>query len=453
MARKWLHVMLLSLIVLALLNGCSGNREGAANDTAKGNAEPDKQATEVKKVKYYHWYPDEFLQWDKLYPAFKKAHPDIEVEPVRLVENQNTDDYLKQINLLAASGDELGVIHFGYPQNYTLFAELGMVEPLDSFMENEGIKYSDVYKIDMALNGKYYGLPLQYNSRLILLNKDHLDEAGLPVPDEWTWDEFKQYAKALTAGEGASKRYGAFFGTFEFLYKIALLSNQENNNIYKADGTSNIDDPMVAKSLELRYDMENTDKSAVPYNITVSQKLDYRHQYMTGKVSMLPTGYWMISEAGGTDNFPATFTTAFAPWPKVSKDDPDGYSQSTPVALGIAKNTKNKEAAYQFLRWYTTEGKMLQANHFPAWNEADLDEVTKSLLGKMKSPEKVDAKSLTHTLSVTKGTDVIPPPYGAELDDIYKAETEKYLLEHQNLETTINNMRKNIQQVIDANKK
>ena len=42
-----------------------------------------------------------------------------------------------------------------------------------------------------TVNDKYYGLPMKINTNLVMMNKDHLDEAGLEIPTEWTWDDYR----------------------------------------------------------------------------------------------------------------------------------------------------------------------------------------------------------------------------------------------------------------------
>ncbi|MFK4996716.1 extracellular solute-binding protein [Bacillus sp. N9] len=74
--------------------------------------------------------------------------------------------------------------------------ELDMFEPLDEFIEKEGFSYDDEYKVNYQIDGKHYGLPGKYTSWYVLMNKDHLDAAGLEVPKSWTWEEFMDYAKS-----------------------------------------------------------------------------------------------------------------------------------------------------------------------------------------------------------------------------------------------------------------
>ena len=44
-----------------------------------------------------------------------------------------------------------------------------------------------------------------------MMNKGHLDEAGLEIPTEWTWDEYRDYAKKMTTDE----HYGSYLHTWQ----------------------------------------------------------------------------------------------------------------------------------------------------------------------------------------------------------------------------------------------
>ena len=108
-----------------------------------------------------------------------------------------------------------------------------------------------------TVDDKYYGLPMKINTNLVMMNKDHLDEAGLEIPTEWTWDDYRDYAKALTTDE----HYGSYLHTWHYLYSsMKLISKPEETSILKEDGSSNADDPMLRASLELRYQLEQEDQ-------------------------------------------------------------------------------------------------------------------------------------------------------------------------------------------------
>ena len=74
--------------------------------------------------------------------------------------------------------------------------DAGLVAPINEFLDAESIDINEVYNNSYGpVNDKYYGLPMKNITNVVMMNKDHLDKAGLEIPTEWTWDEYRDYAK------------------------------------------------------------------------------------------------------------------------------------------------------------------------------------------------------------------------------------------------------------------
>lgn len=455
-------VMLAFALVLA---GCLSSKNSqspapSASGSPAGSASPSPQSSEPERVtiKFHTHGVEQQYNWSETIAAFEAAYPHIKVDLVLLSEKGDTQEAIQKLDLAAGSDEQLDVLMFSDPASYAQRVGLGMVAPIDEFIAEEGFKVSEEYKVDTILDGKYYALPGKFNPWYVLLNKDHLEEANLEVPTDWTWDDFTQYAKALTKGEGASKRYGTYFhgpqggGWMEFL-RLALANKEENTDFLKADGTSNLDDPMFRRTLELRLQMERVDGSATPYADMLSQKLHYRTQFFNQSASMILIGSWMNSELGGTDQYPLNFRVAVAPYPKNSPSDTIGYTPVTTDFMAVAAKSKHKKEAYQFIRWYTTEGLSKYGRNVPSWNKVsndDLEMIIDKILSDTKSPEKVDKESLIYTLKIAKSGKLIPPvTYQAEVYKVLNEEYEKMILGSQDLETTLENMKKGVQAIID----
>lgn len=442
MKKNRFLIIISSLVLVTLLAACSGDKDGEeTNDDG------------VVTLKFNHWYTEEAGNWEEVIAAFEEEHPGIKIESEPLVDNLSFQDYLKQLDLRASAQEELDVVMFSNPYDYSKRVEGGLLAPLDSFIEEEGLditeEYSGLYS-QGEVDGSYYGLPAKKNTYLIVLNKDHLDEAGLPVPTDWTWDDYQEYANKLTVGEGNSpERYGSYLHTWtDFYFFLKVLSKSEENFILLEDGSSNMDDPFIKESLKMRYEMEQEDHSSVPLSNTLSQGLDYRQQFFSQSASMIPMTNIMITEWG---EYTPDFEMVWAPWPKNNADD-DFKSYNAGDVIGIAENSKHKEEAYTFIRWMTTEGMVKQKRAIPAWNEADLDEVVEQLVASTPKPEAIDTESLTYVLKTAEPTEqFIPKPYIQEAYTAFQAEAELYLLGNQDLDTTIENAKNQIQKIIDDN--
>ncbi|WP_412758686.1 ABC transporter substrate-binding protein [Niallia alba] len=447
MQRKIWKLSIFVFILTLVMTACSSG----GSEKASGNE--DGKVT----IKFHTHGNEASYNWKKTIAAFEEANPDINVDLVILSEKGDTQEAIKKLDLAAASGEQLDVLMFSDTASYAQRVSMGMVAPIDEFIEKDGYTVTEEYKVDTKIGDKYYALPGKFNPWYVLLNKDHSDEAGLEVPTDWTWDEFQAYAKKLTTAE----HYGTFFhgpqnGSWLEFMKLALASEAENTEFIKEDGSSNIEDPLFKKTLELRYQMEKVDKSAVPYTDIMSQKLHYRNQFFNQDASTVLIGSWMNTELGGTDQFPLEFNVAVAPYPKNSSEAEGGYTPVTTDFMAVANNSEHKEEAYKFIRWYTTEGQILQGKNIPSWNNVSNDqfgEIIDNILAETNNPEKVDKESLINVLSNAKSSKLVSPvSYQAEIYKVVNEEYEKLIFDEQDIDETIKVTNERVQELIESNK-
>ncbi|OOC58711.1 ABC transporter substrate-binding protein [Paenibacillus ihbetae] len=443
--RNWKRFSAAAAILSLIVSGCasgSGESQGAGSN---GSA-----ADGTVTIKLHTWYPKKTDNWDVAIAEFEKKHPNIKVEFVS-AEDNNSNEYYKKLDLASASGEALDVVMFSNMNYLSQRMELGMLEPLDGYLEQEGAVLADEYTVDTRIGGKTYGLPGKSVLPLVFINENHLKEAGLELPKDWTWDEYMQYAKAMTKTDAGKTRYGTYFHSWSTqAYFVQSMNQAFGANLTTDDGAAaNADTPSVRKSLELRLQGEE-EGFVTPYSEVISQKLNYRPQYFNQETSMISMGSFLVPETGGTDQVPATFKTVFAPLPKVNKEDPISGNVSGDV-LGIYSKSKHKEEAYTFIRWYTTEGIVLQGKYFPSWKKAEMNEVVDNIIAGTKTPEMIDKESLLYVLEHTKQTTAaVAVPFHAELEKAFIEEFDAMMLSGQDLDTTVKNAQQRIQKIIDS---
>ncbi|WP_106769404.1 ABC transporter substrate-binding protein [Paenibacillus faecalis] len=455
MKIKRLSAMLLSLSLVLVIAACGGNGNSTFSEQSAAQDNNDSSSKEAASeqivLKLSTWQTDAKAQWSKIIPEFEKKHPNIKVELDLLNEKGDSIASMQKLDLMAASNDQLDIVELPYT-NYSQRADIGLFEPLDSYIEKDGYKYEDEYLVDTRVNGKIYALPSSMQRWFVIMNKSMLEEAGLPIPTDWTWKEFEEYAKKLTKGEGAEKRYGAYLHNWPDYFQLQLMSKPSDNTFLKADGTSNAKDPLLKANLEMMKRMMHEDKSANPYEDIISQKLAYRNQYFNGLAAMLPMGDWMVAESGGTEAFPANFVTAFAPLPKLEGESKH-YSPVQPTYMAVAAKSQNKEAAYQFVRWYTSEGLEIGGRVFSGWAKSDTEKLVDTIVNSTMDPSKIDVESLKYTIKNTvPGTAPVPVKYAEEAKNVVIPEAEQYILNNEDLDKTIENIDQKITEVVNNNK-
>lgn len=439
----FITVPLLALLVSGCGDAGNAGKEPAASDAGKDSNTP-------VTIKLSNWYAKKMDNWDVVIAEFEKQHPNIKVE-FASAEDNNSNEYYKKLDLAVAGGDDLDILMFSNMTFLSQRAGLGMIQPLDDYLAKDGITIKDEYTADTSIDGKVYGLPGKSSQGLVIINEDHLKEAGLELPKDWTWDQYMDYAKSMTKKNGDKTRYGTYFHSWiQYGYVAQTFGQAVNANLTTDDGkTANIDNPFMRKSLELRLRGEQ-EGSATPYSEVVSQKLNYRPQYFNQDTSMLVTGSFLIPETGGTDTIPATFKTVFAPLPKMKMEDPMSSNVSGDV-LSIYSKSKHKDEAYTFIRWFSTEGIVLQGKNIPSWKKADLNDVVDRIIAGSKTPEMIDKASLLYVLEKTIPTTAATAvPYHAELEKVLLEEFDKMMLAGQSIDDTIQNAQTKIQKIIDS---
>jgi multiple sugar transport system substrate-binding protein len=460
MLKRRGYVLIICLIFILVLAACasngdstqdSGKSDGGSQANAgsanTGSANSGKAAEEVVHLKFIHWINEDVAHWEDLIAVYEAENPGVKIESVPLVNNNSTSDYVKKLDLLAAAGDQMDLIMFSNIGDYVKRIDAGLLAPINSFLDEEGIDINSEYNNAYGqINGQYYGLPMKSVMNLIMINKNHLDEAGLEIPKEWTWDDYREYAKAMTTAD----HYGSYLHSWHHFHSLLkVLGNPENPTLFNEDGSSNMEHPLVRESLELRYQLEQVDKSSVPYLETFSQQLNYRQQFFSGRASMIPTGSFMITEWG---EFTPDFEIAWAPWPKNDANS-KVYTNVSGDVISIAESSKHKQEAYDFMRWLTTEGISQQGLWVPSWKGGEMTATLERMVAATPKPEAVHMESLAHTIMISNpAKTVTPPTYSYEATTEFGNEADLYLLGEQDLDTTMKNAIEKVKKIVESNK-
>ena len=475
MRKKFKLLAMLLTVVIAtsmVLTGCGGSEkpaqqdsaakteEPAPNDMAKSDTTGESEAKkEPVKVMFYREYDEATLKARKEYDVvaeFEKQNPGIKVEMKSLVANTSSEEYKKKADLMLASGEQMDIIMFSNMHDIVPKVSAGLLEPLNSFADKEGIKLDEEYMGMIPMDGNFYTIPTQYSMWIVFINKDMLDAAGLPLPPaDWTWDDYREYAKKLTKGEGKEKVYGSYMHTWDEFYSVGLMNKIEKNLYYKEDGTSNFDHPVFRDFMKLRYEMESVEKTQIPFIDIKTQKMAYRSIFFSGKVAMMPQGTWMLSDIGLTEKYPHTFKTTFATWPRADKNSKTNFTMNSAAGIGFAINagSKCKDETYKFLRFFTSKGFDMTKSMLSPWKKGDHLGILKGIMGQDESLYDLDPLTkIINDPNKKDNTEGILPVYTAEVLAAWGEECEKYFIGDQDLDTTMNSTIKRANEIIEKNK-
>ncbi len=438
---KLMRMLLLLLVVSMTLVACGG---GSKDDgkTADGNVE----------LRFLTWESNFRDVNQKAAEAYHEANPNVTVK-FEYYGDQNSAEYDKKVDLMILGNEAIDITAASSYGKHAQRASAGTYIDLGPLFEKEGVKTDDVYNFSPKINGKQYGITGDWKSWLVLLNKDMLDEAGLPVPSlDWTWDDYAEYCRKLTKGEGAEKVYGSYFHNWDVYCQMSSYSVKLDNPFFKEDGVLNFDAPYIKDWLEFRNNLENVEKVSTPFEDVKAMNMNYRAQFFNGDMAMLPIGTWMISELADQSKFPHDFVTTFAPLPMWPDGGTAGRTFTESHYYSIPKTSKHVDEAFKFLRWYTTEGMRMRGVSIPNTKDVDRFEM---FSGMIQDQKYVDMDALKAVLGNPKWEDnvsTIVPPYNQDIQSILLEECDKYLLGNQDVDTTIANIMDKGNAVIEANK-
>lgn len=447
---RWLSLVMAVFMLLGVLVACSGNSSNTTQQPSKQGADNNSdngQADKKEPVKLIVWggVPPENGPQD-LVDAWNKAHPDIQVEYIRFV---NDDTGNNKLDTALLSGEQIDAFFsYSIPQ-MTKRIQGGMAEELTNYGVEDFVKENIGQDGVFRYKDKLYSIPTTKEPVYIMINKAAFDEMGIAVPTEWTLDEYRDIAKKLTKTVNGKVRYGAY--NLPDVARMILGSNYW----YKNGGTeSNFDDPAFKQSAQLYYDMMYVDKSTFPYSEVLSRKLQAYPQdvFLNQEAVMMVSSPWMLRYVKDTAKYPHDWITTFAPLPVPEKGK--GYYNPGSLNNWILMNSRSqyKQETWEFMKYWVTEGAatyLLKAGKIPVWNKADPDAVAAGILGdnadKLFDVEAFKRVAMDPNMKYVLDNITTAAP---EINQIIKEESDKLYLKEQTPDQYIQKLKQRADEVI-----
>ena len=416
-AKKLVSLLLAGLMAMSVLGGCQNApaQEGSAAPEGSSQAEADNGGAstgETVTIRVWGGVPPESGPQESI-DNFNEAFKDkgIQAEYERFV-NDDTGNLKLETNLLSGSDVDVyvtyGVSVLEKRASGNMALDLTELIERDGF-DVEGTFGSMAHAYD--IDGKPYSIPTMLDQYGIVINKDMFDEAGIEVPTEWTYDEFREIAKQLSHGEGQDRVYGMFFNTQQdILSPLATYFTVQTlggDPFYKSETEANINNPTNVAVLDLVNNMMNVDMSAPTHTDSVTQKLSQEGMFLTGKAAMT-IGPWIVRSIKDTAQYPHDFVTAFAPYPVADKSEVKYTQGGYGDLLCINPKSKNIDACWEYIKWYATEGMLpvVAGGRVPAANTYNADDVTSAFLA--GAEELFDVESTKNVLIQPADNHAVP---------------------------------------------
>lgn len=458
----WLLVLVMSI---SLFSGCGKDAE---NEVVKGNGQAetknsagdttgdttsDSMSDEVVELVCYleNWSKDNDTMI-AIIDQFQKDHPNIKLKI------EETPDYETKVGIMLASGEPVDVIAVKNPVQFNTWASAGALMPLDELAANAGFSYEEAFgeNANAAMyKDSYYSLPWQKTLWYLLYNKKHFDDAGIEYPsatEPMTWSEYKEIANQLTSGEGQEKVYGALNLSWPvYWYGSAIQTLGGGQRFYTQDGLSNIENPAFAKALQFAYDMQHIDESVPTYADITTQKIP-GPAFFSGEYAMYVTGSWTLGWAKDQETYPRDWEIGVAPMPI-----PDETNQMSTWgvfgALAIPKTAENPVEAFTFLQYLSENAPKYGKGDLFAHNSAAEAGLAKVMVEGLEN-DGVTEEMVEHLFfngNIEVVSEKITGENSTKYETIVNEEVEKYFVDIQELDETIQNIKRRADEIIKTN--
>lgn len=336
----------------------AGSATQAGGGAQAGDAEGDAgEAGGKTKIVYWSNQRHDMDYVQKKVDEFNASN-DKNIEVVYEVMSENFDNNLE----LSFQSNQAPDV-FRAKSEITPYIKKNMVIPIDKYLTDEDKEvYGDtlgIQNINMY-DGEIYSLPQFGNTFRLIYNKDVFEKAGLdPEAPPKTMEEVREYARTITEKLGGEGVYGfamnlknSYSALYRSLDEVARLSDMFYYDF--KEGKYNFDE--YSKIAQVFADMYQ-DGSFFPG----CESLDIdplRAQFALGNIGMYMSGYWEVSVYD--TQFPTEQKWAAAQLPTYD-GVVDGVNtiNSAGRSFVISSQCKNPDAAYEFMKFMTSEEYMI----------------------------------------------------------------------------------------------
>jgi multiple sugar transport system substrate-binding protein len=285
--------------------------------------------------------------WKKTIAAFQKQYPKIHVK-LQLVP---WSEQSQKLATAIATHSEPDISMMGNDV-VAQYAFAGRLLPLDSYIkqwsQQEGQDVTKDFwpgdKLYYRLNGHYYAAPIAEETRMLLYNKQILQQAGVDPSTLTTWDSVLAAAKQIKAKvSGVTPWLLSESKDYPTLQTLMTLYLSYGASMLNSQGACNFDTPQFKNALTFYTDVYKNGLDSPDATNVVQTDTDAA--FATGKVGLFIEGPWVLAELKGKPLYNQIGITPIPAGPKGRF----GFLGGWPLV--IWKDSKNPSAAAAFVHF------------------------------------------------------------------------------------------------------
>ncbi|TCK66361.1 extracellular solute-binding protein [Curtobacterium sp. PhB136] len=294
--------------------------------------------------------------------TYEKEHPGVKVTLVPIQAQEN--DYYTKLALMNKAPATAPDVMYEDTFLVKADAEAGYLLPLDKYTakwKEWNQFYDNAKQAGQGDDGKLYGVPMGTDTRALWYNKDIFKEVGLPVP--WqpkTWDDVLAAAKTIKAKKPDVIPFNVYSGkpqgeasTMQGFEMLLYGADGKGNTLYKngkwVTGSKQFQDSLQFVKDVYQGGLGPTPQQALDTNVgtTIAQTWLPKGQLAIDLDGSWQSGTWLKSGTAPWADWSKVMGQA--PMPTQNGQAPGYNSMSGGWTLAVGKNSKNPQAAFDFI--------------------------------------------------------------------------------------------------------
>lgn len=350
MRTKLLIVFMLMLALV--ITGCSSS-------TSSNEEESDKIV-----LKFLHKWPQPQYApyFEEVVKEFESQNPDIKIK-MEAIADEPIKDKLRVI----LGGSEVPDIMFSWSGEFARkFVRADAALDLTPYLE-EDTAWKDSF-IPASLqpfssDGKNYGIPLRFNGKFFVYNKEIFDKHGLKAPK--TWDEFLDVLGTLKEEGETPLMLGNESPWAAIHYLTGLNQKMVDQEVRMNDynpRSGEFTDPGYVKAMEMLAELN--EKGYFMDNVNSSSHDMVKQMFFAGKGAIF---YVELEEFQDVENA-LKGNWGFFPMPSIADGDgSQNYITGAPDGFIVSSKTKHPKEAVEFLKFLTSKENSLKLVEDIGW--------------------------------------------------------------------------------------
>ncbi|GAK40219.1 sugar ABC transporter sugar-binding protein [Paenibacillus sp. TCA20] len=348
--KKW-SFMAVTLCCAIALAGCGNSESGGSAEGSDGGNKTT--------INFMHLWPEGVSAGqnkivNQIIEDYQTENPDVTIK----TEVLDNEQYKNKLKVLSAS-NELPDVGITWAAGFmTPYVEGGLFTPIDDLLGGElNGKFVEGTTEAFNIDGKTYGLPLEFNITPVFYNKAIFEQYGLETPQ--TYEELKAVISTLTENGVAPIALGnkdRWTGSLIYMFLAERFGGQEAlASAINGEG-SFTDEGLTKAAAEVQ---SLVDSNAFIKGFNGLSNEEAKSEFLNGNAAMYIMSTWELPNFTTNEEIPQEFrdSVGFFKFPEAEggKGNVDSWVGGPGVGLFVSENSEVKDEAKMFVEYFVSQ--------------------------------------------------------------------------------------------------